>query len=123
MSLALWQPGCLASDIRARCSLGLAAPGSPRNQSLLPHSGAALAAQWPGRSQGASTSEHGAVTEGGMAGTLLAVMVMVAGGRAQKTPSYSVVAPNTIRPNTDYYAAITMDGIEGDLQVTPEEHN
>ena len=52
-----------------------------------------------------------------MAGTLLAVMVMVAGGRAQKTPSYSVVAPNTIRPNTDYYAAITMDGIEGDLQV------
>ena len=49
---------------------------------------------------------------------VVTLLVMVAGGRAQeKTPSYSVVAPNTIRPNTDYYAAITMDGIEGDLQV------
>jgi len=31
-------------------------------------------------------------------------------------PSYSVVAPRIIRPNTDYFAAITMDGITGDLQ-------
>ena len=31
--------------------------------------------------------------------------------------SYSVVAPSTIRPNTDYFAAITMGGITGDLQV------
>ena len=36
--------------------------------------------------------------------------------------SYSVVAPSTIRPNTDYFAAITMGGITGDLQVNLFRH-
>ena len=36
--------------------------------------------------------------------------------------SYSVVAPSTIRPNTDYFAAITMGGITGDLQVNLLRH-
>ena len=47
------------------------------------------------------------------------VVAMALGSSGQgASPSYSVVAPSTIRPNTDYFAAITMGGITGDLQVS-----
>ena len=47
------------------------------------------------------------------------VVAMAVGSSGQAAvPSYSVVAPSTIRPNTDYFAAITMGGITGDLQVS-----
>ena len=32
-------------------------------------------------------------------------------------PSYNVVAPRTIRPNTNYFVAISVDGTDGELQV------
>ena len=49
---------------------------------------------------------------------LVISLVLVTACRAQnELQSYSVVAPSTIRPNTDYFAAITMGGITGDLQV------
>jgi len=31
-------------------------------------------------------------------------------------PSYNVVAPRTIRPNTNYFVAISVDGTDGELQ-------
>ena len=50
--------------------------------------------------------------------TAATLLVLVTGQVAQdELKSYSVVAPSTIRPNTDYFAAITMGGITGDLQV------
>ena len=50
--------------------------------------------------------------------TAALVLVLVVKCKAQgERKSYSVVAPSTIRPNTDYFAAITMGGITGDLQV------
>ena len=53
----------------------------------------------------------------------LVVFVLVTGCQAQdEVQSYSVVAPSTIRPNTDYFAAITMGGITGDLQVNLLRH-
>ena len=33
------------------------------------------------------------------------------------SPSYNVVAPRTIRPNTNYFVAISVDGTDGELQV------
>ena len=53
----------------------------------------------------------------------LVVFVLVTGCQAQdEVQSYSVVAPSTIRPNTDYFAAITMGGVTGDLQVNLLRH-
>ena len=53
----------------------------------------------------------------------LVILVLVTGCQAQdELQSYSVVAPSTIRPNTDYFAAITMGGITGDLQVNLLRH-
>ena len=53
----------------------------------------------------------------------LVILMLVTGCQAQdELQSYSVVAPSTIRPNTDYFAAITMGGITGDLQVNLFRH-
>ena len=53
----------------------------------------------------------------------LVILMLVTGCQAQdELQSYSVVAPSTIRPNTDYFAAITMGGITGDLQVNLLRH-
>ena len=50
--------------------------------------------------------------------TAALILVLLVKCEAQgERKSYSVVAPSTIRPNTDYFAAITMGGITGDLQV------
>ena len=54
---------------------------------------------------------------------LVMLMLLVNSCQAQdELQSYSVVAPSTIRPNTDYFAAITMGGITGDLQVSLFPH-
>ena len=54
---------------------------------------------------------------------LVMLMLLVTCCQAQdELQSYSVVAPSTIRPNTDYFAAITMGGITGDLQVNLFPH-
>ena len=47
-------------------------------------------------------------------GLLLAVTLVCGADRRQ---SYSVLAPRAIRPNTNYYAAVSVDGTDGDLQV------
>ena len=53
----------------------------------------------------------------------LVILMLVTTCQAQdELQSYSVVAPSTIRPNTDYFAAITMGGITGDLQVNLFRH-
>ena len=53
----------------------------------------------------------------------LVILMSVTACQAQdELQSYSVVAPSTIRPNTDYFAAITMGGITGDLQVNLFRH-
>ena len=53
----------------------------------------------------------------------LVILTLVTTCQAQdELQSYSVVAPSTIRPNTDYFAAITMGGITGDLQVNLFRH-
>ena len=53
----------------------------------------------------------------------LVILMLVTACQAQdELQSYSVVAPSTIRPNTDYFAAITMGGITGDLQVNLFRH-
>jgi len=46
-------------------------------------------------------------------GLLLAVTLVYGADRRQ---SYSVLAPRAIRPNTNYYAAVSVDGTDGDLQ-------
>ena len=45
--------------------------------------------------------------------TLLLGLVLYTGAK----PSYNVVAPRTIRPNTNYFVAISVDGTDGELQV------
>ena len=49
-------------------------------------------------------------------GLLLAVTALQVYG-ADRRQSYSVLAPRAIRPNTNYYAAVSVDGTDGDLQV------
>ena len=46
------------------------------------------------------------------------VMIMMVGWvSAQAGGHYTVVAPDTVRPNTNYLASISVDGTGGDLQV------
>ena len=45
--------------------------------------------------------------------TMVLGMVLYTGAK----PSYNVVAPRTIRPNTNYFVAISVDGTDGELQV------
>jgi len=44
--------------------------------------------------------------------TMVLGMVLYTGAK----PSYNVVAPRTIRPNTNYFVAISVDGTDGELQ-------
>ena len=44
------------------------------------------------------------------------VVVLVAAAGAQQR-HYAVVAPDTVRPNTNYLASVAVDGTEGELQV------
>ena len=48
------------------------------------------------------------------------VMMMVGSVMAQAGGHYTVVAPDTVRPNTNYLASISVDGTGGDLQVSQE---
>ena len=47
----------------------------------------------------------------------MTVMMMVGSVMAQAGGHYTVVAPDTVRPNTNYLASISVDGTGGDLQV------
>ena len=50
--------------------------------------------------------------------TVMTVMTMVGSVMAQAGGHYTVVAPDTVRPNTNYLASISVDGTGGDLQVS-----
>ena len=50
--------------------------------------------------------------------TVMTVMMMVGSVMAQAGGHYTVVAPDTVRPNTNYLASISVDGTGGDLQVS-----
>ena len=45
------------------------------------------------------------------------VLAVAALGEAQQF--YTVLAPDTIRPNNNYLVAISVEGTQGDLQVSP----
>ena len=45
------------------------------------------------------------------------VLAVAALGQAQQF--YTVLAPDTIRPNNNYLVAISVEGTQGDLQVSP----
>ena len=46
------------------------------------------------------------------------MMMMLSSVMAQSGGHYTVVAPDTVRPNTNYLASISVDGTGGDLQVS-----
>ena len=46
------------------------------------------------------------------------MMMMVGSVMTQAGGHYTVVAPDTVRPNTNYLASISVDGTGGDLQVS-----
>ena len=48
------------------------------------------------------------------------VLVVATLGQAQQQ-FYTVLAPDTIRPNNNYLVAISVEGTGGDLQVSREE--
>jgi hypothetical protein len=48
---------------------------------------------------------------------VLCLVFTFAGRGADCKQSYSVVAPKVIRPNSNFFVAVSVDGTEGDLQV------
>ena len=46
------------------------------------------------------------------------LMMLVGSVMTQGGGHYTVVAPDTVRPNTNYLASISVDGTGGDLQVS-----
>ena len=50
--------------------------------------------------------------------TVTVMMMMVGSVMTQAGGHYTVVAPDTVRPNTNYLASISVDGTGGDLQVS-----
>lgn len=50
--------------------------------------------------------------------TVTVMMMMVGSVMTQTGGHYTVVAPDTVRPNTNYLASISVDGTGGDLQVS-----
>ena len=50
-------------------------------------------------------------------GGLVVVLVVATLGQAQQQ-FYTVLAPDTIRPNNNYLVAISVEGTGGDLQVS-----
>ena len=54
-----------------------------------------------------------------LGGWLLLVLLAATLGRAQQQQQfYTVLAPDTIRPNNNYLVAISVEGTKGDLQVS-----
>ena len=48
------------------------------------------------------------------------LLLLFAGGAREAAAarrSYAVMAPRAIRPNTNYFAAVSVDGTDGELQV------
>ena len=55
-------------------------------------------------------------------GGLVVVLVVATLGQAQQQQQfYTVLAPDTIRPNNNYLVAISVEGTGGDLQVKTGE--
>ena len=48
----------------------------------------------------------------------MTLMMLVGSVMTQGGGHYTVVAPDTVRPNTNYLASISVDGTGGDLQVS-----
>ena len=48
----------------------------------------------------------------------MTVMMLVTSVMTQGGGHYTVVAPDTVRPSTNYLASISVDGTGGDLQVS-----
>ena len=50
---------------------------------------------------------------------MMSLMMLVTMSQAQQIQNqfYSVLAPDTVRPNTNYFVSISVDGTGGDLQV------
>ena len=54
-----------------------------------------------------------------LGGWLLLVLLAATLGQAQQQQQfYTVLAPDTIRPNNNYLVAISVEGTKGDLQVS-----
>ena len=51
---------------------------------------------------------------------LLVMVVKVS--KAQQNQFYTVLAPDTVRPNSNYFVAISVEGTGGDLQVRTSDH-
>ena len=51
-------------------------------------------------------------------GRVTVMVMMMSSVMAQSGGHYTVVAPDTVRPNTNYLASISVDGTGGDLQVS-----
>ena len=50
--------------------------------------------------------------------TVTVMLMMMGSVMTQTGGHYTVVAPDTVRPNTNYLASISVDGTGGDLQVS-----
>ena len=53
---------------------------------------------------------------GGWSWLVLAAVTLC--GAQQQQQFYTVLAPDTIRPNNNYLVAISVEGTDGDLQVS-----
>ena len=49
---------------------------------------------------------------------LVLVVAATLSGAQQQQQFYTVLAPETIRPNNNYLVAISVEGTDGDLQVS-----
>ena len=49
---------------------------------------------------------------------LVLVVAATLSGAQQQQQFYTVLAPDTIRPNNNYLVAISVEGTDGDLQVS-----
>ena len=50
------------------------------------------------------------------------VMMIMSLVECQQNQFYQVLAPDTVRPNTNYFVAISVDGTGGELQASILNH-
>ena len=49
--------------------------------------------------------------------SMMSLMMMKSQAQQIQNQFYTVTAPDTVRPNTNYFAAISVEGTGGELQV------
>ena len=49
--------------------------------------------------------------------SMMSLMMMTSQAQQIQNQFYTVTAPDTVRPNTNYFAAISVEGTGGELQV------